>query len=77
MVPYLINRANLSEEDFRYKLRIRFGLMPLDLRQTYNGCGDKLMVEHALQCKRGGIVTFHHNNVADEWGTLYVAALIP
>ena len=35
------------------------------------------MVEHALQCKRGGIVTFHHNNVADEWGTLYVAALIP
>ena len=30
-----------------------------------------------MKCKRGGLVTVRHNNVADEWGALYAAALTP
>ena len=48
VVPYLLNGATLSAEDFRDNLRIRFRLLPLYLHQTCNGCGDKLTVEHSL-----------------------------
>ena len=48
VVPDLLNGATLSAEDFRYDLSIRFRMLPLDLRQTCDGCGDKLTVEHAL-----------------------------
>ena len=48
VVPDLLNGATLSAEDFRYDLSIRFRMLPLDLRQTCDGCGDKLTVEHSL-----------------------------
>ena len=35
--PDLLNGATLSAEDFRYDLRIRFGLLPLYLRQNCDG----------------------------------------
>ena len=75
VVPYLLNGATLSAEDFRDNLRIRYRIMPLYLHQTCNGCGEKLTVEHTLHCKRGGLVTVCHNDVSAEWGTLCAAAL--
>ena len=77
VVPYLLNGDTLSAEDFRDNLRIRFGLMPLDLRKTCDGCGEKLTVDHALQCNRGGLVTVFHNALAAEWGTLCTSDLTP
>ena len=71
----MLNRATFSAEYFQDNHRIRFGMLPLDLRQTYYGCGDKLTVEHDLQWKRGGIV--RHYDVDSEWATLCASALTP
>ena len=76
VVPNFLNGAILSAEDFRDNLMIRFGLLSLELRKTCNGCGDKLMVDHELQCNRGGLVTVRHKNMADEWVNLCATALI-
>ena len=65
VVPDLMNWTTLSTEDFRDNLRIRFGLQPQGLRQTCDGYGGKLTVDHALKFKKGGLVTIHHNDVAD------------
>ena len=32
-------------------------------------------MEHALQCKKVGLVTICHNDVADEWGALCASAI--
>ena len=34
-------------------------------------------MEHRLNCKNGGLVDLHHNEVADEWATLCGIALNP
>ena len=77
VVPYLLNGTTLSAEDFGYNFSIRFGLLPIDLRKTCDSCGDKLMVDHALQCNRGVLLTVQHNDLAADWGTLCTAALVP
>ena len=71
----LLNRKTLSTEEFRDNLRLHFGLHPKGLIQTCDGCGGKLTVDHALQCKMGGLVTTHHIVVAYEWGPLCASAL--
>ena len=77
VVSDLLNGTTLSAEEFQDNIRIRFGLLPLDLRQTCDWHGDKLMVDHALHCKRSGLVTVRHYYVAAEWGALCAAALTP
>ena len=34
-----------------------------------------MKVDHAFQCKKGGLITIFHSNVSDEWGTLCSSAL--
>ena len=77
VVPDLLNGTTNSTEEFRENIWIRFGLQPKGLRQTCNGCGRKLTVDHALQCKKGSIITIFHNDVSDGWGALCDSALTP
>jgi len=39
------------------------------------GCNCQLTVEHALSCKKGGLVHIRHDDVADEWRYLCGTAL--
>ena len=48
MVPELLNGTNLLVDEFRDNLRIRFGLIPLSLQLTCDGCKGKPSVDHAL-----------------------------
>eukprot|EP00957_Ditylum_brightwellii_P190474 14499083-Ditylum_brightwellii.AAC.1 len=36
-----------------------------------------MTVEHALQCKVGGLGCLHHDNVIEEWSNLGKKALVP
>ena len=47
-VPHLLNGMELSWEEFRDNLCLRYGLMPQDTPATCDGCGKKLLIEHAL-----------------------------
>ena len=67
----------LSWEEFRDNLRLRYGLMPQDIPATCDGCGKKFLIEHALSCPKGGLVLARHNDAAKEWGALRARALVP
>ena len=77
VVPDILNGTTLSPDKFWYNLHLRFGLELLGIRNICDGCGEKIRAKHALQCRKCGLVIAHHNDVADEWGTLFAAALNP
>ena len=55
---------NLSKEEFRDALRLRYGLR-LDNLPTNCPCGQPFNVTHALSCKKGGFVNERHDNIRD------------
>ena len=73
-MPNTFNGTVLSAEEFRDSLRLRFGLQPKGLPAMSDGCGAKFGVEHALNCKAGGMVLLRHDNVSAEWQQMCVAA---
>ena len=76
-MPSLLNGTDLSADEFRDSLRIRYGLIPLGLPHRCDGCSDRFTVEHAMSCKKGGLILQRHNDVAAEWGHLCGQALTP
>ena len=47
-VPHCINGTELSQEEFRDNIRLRYGLMPQKNPATYDGCGNRFLIENAL-----------------------------
>ena len=76
-VPHRLNGTELSREEFRDHLRLRYGLMPQDIPATCDGCGKKFSIEHALSCPKGGLVLARNDDAAKEWGALGSRALVP
>ena len=56
--PELLNGTDLSAEEFRDNLRLRYGQQPSNLPRRCDGCGARFSVEHALSCKKGGSSSF-------------------
>ncbi len=75
--PDRLNGTELSAEEFRDSLRLRFGLLPSFLPHRCDGCNERFTVEHAMSCKKGGLVVMRHNDVAAEWHHLCAQALQP
>ena len=76
-VPHRLNGTQLSWEEFRDNLRLRYGLMPQDIPATCDGCGKKLSIEHALSCPKGSLVLACHDDAAKEWDAFGAWAVIP
>jgi hypothetical protein len=74
-MPDTANGTELSVDEFRDSLRLRFGLNPAALPHRCEGCGQRFSVEHAMSCKQGGLVMQRHNDVKAEWHHLCVQAL--
>jgi hypothetical protein len=65
--PNRLNGTDLSADEWRDNVRLRYNHSPLDMPAACDGCGAKMTVEHALSCKVGGLVHIRHDDVADEW----------
>ena len=72
--PNRLNGTELSAEEFRDSLRLRYGLEPEHLPANCSGCSAQNSVQHALECKVGGLVVQRHNEVAGEWHSLCAQA---
>ena len=77
VMPDSLNGTELSADEFRDSARLRFGLTPTSLPHRCEGCGQRFSVEHAMSCKKGGLVMLRHNDVAAEWHHLCAQGLTP
>ena len=76
-VPHRLNCTELSQEEFRDNLCLRYGLMHQDINATCDGCGKKFSIEHALSCPKGGLLLARHDDAVKEWGDLRAGSLVP
>jgi hypothetical protein len=75
--PSTVNGTELSAQEFRDALLLRYARGPPDLPSTCDGCNQKFSVRHALECKKGGLVISRHNEIRDELSDLASKALSP
>ena len=61
-VPHRLNGTELSQEEFRDNLCLRYGLRPQDIPETCDGCGQRLFIDHTLSCPKGGLVLSCHDD---------------
>ena len=76
-VPHRLNGTELSQEEFRDNLCLRYGLTPQDIPATCDGCGKRFLIEHVLSCPKGGLVLERYDEDAKDLGALGARSLIP
>ena len=77
MQPTRINGAELGAHEWRDALFLLYGLEPPDLPRYCDGCNATFSICHALECKWGGLVTAHHNELCDGAADLSGKAFTP
>jgi hypothetical protein len=76
-LPNRLNGSDLSAEEFRDGIRLRFGMLPNAMPPHCDGCGEKFTTEHAMSCRKGGLILHRHNDMVTTWGQLCGQALTP
>ena len=74
-LPTRFEGNQVTEEEWHDNVSLRYGMRPVHLPQQCDGCGANFTIEHALNCKKGGLVTWRHNDVQQEWADLLKRAL--
>jgi hypothetical protein len=77
VLPSTVNCTELSAAEFRDALLLRYAWSPPDLPSQCDGCLQKLIIRHALECKTGGLVILRHNKIRDKLSALASKALSP
>ena len=75
--PSTVNGTDLGAQKWRDAAFLRYGLEPPDLHKYCDGCNDQFSIYHALDCKRGGVVTARHNELCDKVVDLAGKAFTP
>ena len=52
-IPHHRDGTELSQEELKDNLCLRYGLMPQDIPATFNGFGKMLLIKYALLCEKG------------------------
>ena len=72
-----VNGTELGAQEWRDAAFLRYGIEPPDLPKHCNGCNARFSICHALDCKRGGLVTARHNEIRDGVTDLASRAFTP
>ena len=77
IAPSTSNGTALSALEWRDNVHLPYGLTPDNLPKCCDGGGQKFTIEHALQCKKGGLVIGRHEEVKEELVDLAAKAFRP
>eukprot|EP00923_Selenidium_pygospionis_P030826 GHVN01054677.1.p1 GENE.GHVN01054677.1~~GHVN01054677.1.p1 ORF type:complete len:163 (+),score=30.95 GHVN01054677.1:191-679(+) len=67
-VPLAAHHFNLTAQEFRDGLVMRFKLPLSELPSSCDGCGKDADLKHLLNCKVGGLVVHRQNEIRDALG---------
>ena len=76
-MPPTVNGMEMGEQEWRDALILRYGLDPPDLPKYCDGCKARFTISHALDCKKGGLVTSCQNELRDGVADLAGKAFTP
>ena len=74
VLPFVHHQFDLSPQQFHDALSLRYHRPMSMMPNSCDGCGTVFSVSHALDCRRGGLVTQRHNEVRDALGDLAALA---
>ena len=77
VLPSTVNVTELGAQEWRDTLFLRYGLDPPDFPKYYDVCDLRFSISHALDCKKGGLVTARHNELHDGVADLAGKAFTP
>jgi hypothetical protein len=77
VLPSTVNGTELSAQEFRDSLHLRYARSPADLQEHCDGCSSKFTVRHAFECKNGGLIIGRHDEIRDELHYLATLAFKP
>ena len=75
--PSTVKGTELGAQEWCNALFLWYGLEPSDLPTYCDGCQAKFSISHALDCKKGGLVTARHNKLRDGVADLAGKAFTP
>eukprot|EP00957_Ditylum_brightwellii_P028497 2151276-Ditylum_brightwellii.AAC.1 len=70
VVPNTENSTVLGRDEFWDIVLLQYKLIPKDLLEYCNRCGEKHSLQYALQCKIGGLIGARHDNYRDKLGSV-------
>ena len=74
VLPVGQNHFDLTAQEFSDALALRYRKLLLNLPPYCDGCGAPSSLDHALCCRKGGLIIQHHSEICDTIGDL--AALV-
>ena len=77
MQPSTVNGTELGAQEWRDDLFLRYGLEPPYLPTYCDKFQAKFLISHALDCKKGSLVTARHNELRDRVADLARKAFTP
>lgn len=66
-LPRRMNGTEMCNLEFCNAMQLCYNFCPLGLEQVCKGCSGKFLVEHAMSCKLGGLVSRRHKAVKQEF----------
>jgi len=74
VLPIARHQFDLSAVEFRDALAMRYCRPLIRMPTMCDGCGAAFTLSHALDCKKGGLITQRHNEVRDALGDIAALA---
>eukprot|EP00957_Ditylum_brightwellii_P010675 808300-Ditylum_brightwellii.AAC.1 len=68
VIPNVANNSILVKDEFWDMVLLWYKIVPKDLPKVCDGCGKFHSLQHALQCKKGGLIGAHRNEARDDLG---------